>query len=168
MATFDLALKKILKNEGGYVNDPLDPGGETYRGISRNNWPKWDGWLIIDTTKPDIPDRLLEGKVSEFYRKNFWNKIKGDGIRDQDVAESICDFAVNAGVVTASKCAQRAVCANDDGVIDDGTLKALNCVIPELFVLRFTLEKINHYIKICERNSTQKKYFFGWVRRAVS
>lgn len=167
MATFQPALTKVLENEGGYVNNPNDRGGETYRGIARNFWPTWEGWEKVDEYKPNIPDKLLLPAVEKFYKLNFWDKIKGDEIKDQEIAESIFDFAVNAGIVTASKCAQKAVCCESYGVIGKQTLTVLNCTISELFILRFTIEKINHYIKICEKSPLQKTFFFGWVRRAV-
>ena len=51
MADFKKALTETLRHEGGYVNDPKDPGGETYKGISRKNHPDWEGWNIIDEKK---------------------------------------------------------------------------------------------------------------------
>lgn len=38
----------LIKHEGGYVNDPDDKGGETYKGIARKFNPDWKGWKIID------------------------------------------------------------------------------------------------------------------------
>ena len=41
--SFDRAFVTTMQSEGGYVNNPKDPGGETYMGISRNNYPHWQG-----------------------------------------------------------------------------------------------------------------------------
>ena len=112
MADFNSAYQILLVHEGGYVDDPDDPGGETYRGIARKSWPNWEGWGIVDTLKsqqgfPGSPDEHsdLQDKVKSFYLDNFWNKVKGVGINEQRIADSIFDFAVNAGAVTSSKLA---------------------------------------------------------------
>jgi lysozyme family protein len=174
MAHFETAIEKTLKNEGFYSDNKNDSGGETYYGISRNNWPDWRGWIRIDAmkNKPDFPECLhllsLESEVKMFYEVNFWDKIRGDEIKDQEIAESLFDFAVNTGINPAVKTAQKALCIEDDGIIGINTIKALNSIIPELFLLRFTIEKINKYIQICQKNQSQKTFFFGWVSRAVS
>lgn len=74
--------------EGGYANVSGDTGGETYKGISRNNWPKWKGWSLIDAhkkagnrTAASINARFnkdpeMTALVEEFYYVQFWNKIK--------------------------------------------------------------------------------------------
>ena len=51
MADFDKALRKLLAIEGGYVNDPGDPGGETYKGVARRYNASWPGWSRIDAAK---------------------------------------------------------------------------------------------------------------------
>jgi lysozyme family protein len=51
MADFKQAHSIVMNNEGGYANDPSDRGGETYKGISRNNFPNWKGWKLIDLHK---------------------------------------------------------------------------------------------------------------------
>jgi len=51
MADFNQALQMVLQNEGGYVNDPNDPGGETYKGIARKMNSNWIGWQLIDLQK---------------------------------------------------------------------------------------------------------------------
>ena len=47
MANFNQAFKKVMSAEGGYVNDPDDPGGETYKGVARKMNPRWSGWAIV-------------------------------------------------------------------------------------------------------------------------
>lgn len=133
MADFSKAYDKILKNEGGYVNDPSDHGGETWAGISRKNFPDWFGWTIIDSYKGmrDFPEILNGNPVLElhrrnFYKKTFWNKVRGDEITNQEIAESILDSSVNFGTVQAIKLAQRSDGCNESGKMDDGFLHILN------------------------------------------
>ena len=100
MADFDLALEATLKAEGGYVDDKDDPGGETYKGIARSRNPKWPGWITVDIlkNKRNFPANLdndpqLQSEVKDLYEVNYWHRVKGDDITDQDIAESIFDFA---------------------------------------------------------------------------
>ena len=79
MALFEKALLKTSAHEGGYVNDPTDRGGETYRGISRKFYPDWPGWEVVD-------DALAQGRevpnmdllVQRFYKKNYWDVFGGN------------------------------------------------------------------------------------------
>jgi len=141
---FRLAYDKTLGHEGGYSFDPNDRGGETYKGISRANFPKWGGWLIIDhikenTTSVDLETNLnadasLQLMVERLYLDYFWTALKLDSF-DQDVANEIFDTAVNQGQKTAAKFFQQALnllnnnqkhYSNiaEDGSIGPGTLKA--------------------------------------------
>lgn len=174
MADFEKALALTLKSEGGYVDDPDDPGGETYKGIARSRNPKWEGWVEIDIlkTKPNFPKNLdvssiLQEMVKDLYKVNYWHKIKGDDIEDQDIAESIFDFAVNAGPRTSSKLAQITVGAKPDGVIGPKTLAKINSDEKRAFLALFALAKIGRYVDICEKRKTSRKYFFGWVKRTL-
>jgi len=175
MPNFTTSLQTLLRNEGGYVNDPDDPGGETYKGIARKMNPKWSGWKIVDEQKKkkNFPKNLATNKqltanIVVFYRLNYWDKINGDLIGDPDVAFSIFDFAVNAGVVTSAKLAQKVAGVKQDGVIGKMSIAALNKMQSELFLAKFTLEKITRYIKIVEAKPTSKKFFYGWIRRALN
>lgn len=175
MATFSTALKKTLLNEGGYVNDPDDPGGETYKGVARAMHSKWDGWTIVDALKKQsgFPSNMekngeLQSKVENFYKVNFWDKVQGDDITDEHVAFAIFDFAVNAGVGTSAVLAQRVVDADPDGVIGPGSVARINATDPEFFLASFTVAKIARYIGIVNKRPTSRKYFFGWVSRALN
>jgi lysozyme family protein len=175
MAQFILAFQKTIENEGGYGNDPDDPGGETFKGIARKINGKWEGWPTIDLLKrqtgfPANADRDAELRelVGTFYLVNYWNRIDGDSINNQLVAESIFDFAVNVGVETSVELAQKTVGSDVDGAIGPNTLKAINAFDPAHFVAAFAVEKIRKYIRIIAKRPTSKKYFTGWVIRAVN
>lgn len=174
MASFSEALGKTLNTEGGYVHDPDDPGGETYKGIARSRNSKWAGWSRVDMNKnnPDFPnnleqDAVLQESVKSRYLARYWNKVRGDKIKDQDIAESIFDFAVNAGPRTSARLAQRVIGATPDGVIGPKTLERLNQEDPRTFLAVFALAKICRYVDICEKRRVSHKYFFGWVRRTL-
>ena len=174
MADFIKAFENTMHAEGGYVNDPDDPGGETYKGVARKRNSKWEGWIDIDLLKQkqNFPknldqDESLQLKIRDFYEVNYWDKIQGDNIADQDVAESIFDFAVNAGPTTSAKIAQLSVSAKPDGVIGPKTLEKLNATDKKTFLALFALAKISRYVNLCENNATNRKYFYGWVRRSL-
>lgn len=111
MADFLIAYKITSANEGGYVNDPHDSGGETYAGITRKNFPHWPGWIFIDNHKPIKYNTIfpeLELLVEAFYKIEFWHPINGDNITDQEIANDAYDMAVNAGIGAALKMLKQA------------------------------------------------------------
>ena len=175
MAQFNEAINKTLKTEGGYVNDPDDRGGETYRGVARNFWSNWSGWKDIDLakSKDNFPlcldaDEVLQTNIRLFYKHNFWDFVKGDFINDQEIAESIFDFAVNSGRRTSIIMVQKALKVKVDGILGNITLGKINRIeAPKCFLLAFANEKIKRYIRLCKQKKSQKKFFYGWVRRSV-
>jgi lysozyme family protein len=174
MVDFSLAFQLMIANEGGYVNDPDDPGGETYKGIARKMYSKWDGWTTVDMLKrqPGFPSNLdkdaeLQQDVLNFYRTVFWDPLKGDQMNNQEVANSIFDFAVNAGLSTSASLAQMVIGAKADGVIGPQSIASLNTFDPEHFLAAFTVAKIARYVNIVKKRPTSRKYFYGWVCRAL-
>jgi lysozyme family protein len=174
MADFTQAFQLVIANEGGYGNDPDDPGGETYKGVARKIFSKWDGWIKIDLLKRQsgFPGNLdkdaeLQQDVEDFYRVNFWNKVKGDDISNQKVAESIFDFGVNAGIGTSASLAQLVVDADTDGVIGQESINKINAFNTDHFLAAFTVAKIARYVNIVKKRPTSRKYFYGWVLRSL-
>ena len=165
--SFKESLIKVLEQEGGYVNDPLDSGGETYKGISRRWFPKWDGWAIIDSLDKNKLDNSMElqEKVSNFYYKYFWESIKANEIRDKFIASMLFNFSINMGKKVVVRKAQRVAKVTQDGIIGKNTLRAINTMNSELFVYHFLLEIIEFYIQIGKK---QPHYLQGWLNRAIS
>ena len=131
MADFKLAYPKTERFEGGYAMVPGDLGGETYAGITRKNFPKWEGWDIVDAAKPlkwnqRIKNNLLDDLVEKFYKKVFWDVVDGDDITDQLTAERLFDFGVNAGQGRSIKEIQEVLGIPQTGKLDAITLDAIN------------------------------------------
>lgn len=93
---FDTAFAFMLSWEGGHSNDPDDPGGETYKGISRKKNPQWSGWQFVD--KKDFVS--AEREIEHFYKMNYWHKCGCDNL---PASFDVCvfDTAVNMGVSRA-------------------------------------------------------------------
>ena len=158
MADFDAAVTKTLINEGGarITDDPNDRGGLTKYGISQRSYPN-----------EDIRN-LTEQRAKEIYKRDYWDKVNGDNIQSQQVAENIFDTAVNMGPKTANRLAQMALEIEPvDGISGPQTVGALNAKDPESFIAEYTIAKIARYAAICNRNRTQTKYLLGWVNRAL-
>jgi lysozyme family protein len=164
MADFLPAYERMIRNEGGYVLHEVagDRGGQTYAGIARNAWPRWQGWAHVD--RNEIPPTPL---VREFYRQQFWDQVKGDDISHQRVAETLFDFAVNGGFRTAIRLAQIVVGTTPDGVMGPITVSAVNAQDEDAFMARYTIAKIARYAEIVNRDRSQAKFLLGWINRTL-
>jgi lysozyme family protein len=164
MADYLPAYERMIKDEGGYTLHKVegDRGGQTYAGIARRFHPGWPGWGAIDAGGE--PPAAL---VRDFYAVEFWDRIRGDSIRDQRIAETIFNFAVNADWRVAAKIAQAIVGVTPDGQIGEKTLAALNSVEPRFFEAAFALGKLKRYADIVNRDRSQGKFLLGWVNRTL-
>jgi len=110
----------------------------------------------------------LTPMVREFYRTEFWDKMRGNEISNQDVANTIFNFGVNAGMGMAVKLAQLVVGATPDGGIGAKTIERLN-QIPDgqRFKEQYALAKIARYVEICNKNPVQVKFLKGWLNRTL-
>jgi lysozyme family protein len=151
MAEFIKAHKETLKIEGGYANDPVDNGGETWKGIARKFHSSWLGWRIIDKVKKEnpgatanqlnrllMPEKDLERLELAFYKVEFWDMIKGDQINDQATASMIYDNAINIGITPAIRMAQQVAF----GVENEAQAKALEVTFGRMDTT--TLNKLNN------------------------
>lgn len=112
--SFDKAFEHVVGVEGGYVNDPRDPGGETIYGITRRDHPQ--AWANGTPT-------LEQAKA--IYAKLYWTPVKADQL-PWPLALFVFDAAVNQGVGTAIKLLQKTVGTVQDGVLGNNTLAAIN------------------------------------------
>lgn len=150
MDRFKEYIERILGHEGGYVNHPNDPGGETNWGIAKRSYPQ----LNIKT--------LTREKAIEIYRDDFWIRYRCNEL-PEDVAFQVLDAAVNHGGGNAIRWLQRSVGVADDGVIGSVTLAACRRMAPADILLLFNAERLEFYTKL----STWPSFGKGWTRRVA-
>ena len=153
---YDKCLEAILHHEGGYVNHPKDPGGETNLGVTKRVYEDFGGEKEMkDLTKED---------VEPIYKQNYWDRVKGDDL-PEGLDLCIFDFAVNAGPGRAAKFIQRLVGTTVDGGIGPNTLKCIDDYVKENSVAE-TIEKYQSMRQeYYEGLSTFETFGRGWTRR---
>ena len=149
-------LETILHHEGGYVNHPKDPGGETNLGVTKRVYEDFGG------TK-DMKD-LTREDVEPIYKKNYWDRVKGD---DLPAGLDLCvfDFGVNAGTGRAAKYLQTLIGTVADGGIGPNTLKKLNDYVEEHGIEDAIKNYQSDRQKYYESLSTFDTFGKGWTRR---
>lgn len=148
---FDTAFNRIFTSEGGYSNDPNDPGGETKYGISKRSYPDLN---IASLTRDD---------ARAIYLRDFWSRINADRLPD-GVAFQVFDFAVNSGIETAVRYLQRALGVADDGYWGPVTQTAANTMQESDIIMRFIAERLRFWTRL----SGWQRYGKGWARRAAN
>jgi lysozyme family protein len=97
MAEFDIALSITLPHEGGYVDNPNDPGGETNLGITMKVFQVTAHTLLgVDPTSDNLKS-LTAAQAGIIYQNNYWKPIQGDSLQLQELANLVFDFYVNSG-----------------------------------------------------------------------
>jgi hypothetical protein len=189
VGSFEDIIKETIENEGGYMNYPEDPGGEVYHGIARKivTDKDWKGWGIIDKLKNDsnFPSNLEDSKelqleVINYYKSNFWGKMKGDFIADPCLQKSLFDFSVNSGTSTSISVLQESLNAINNGkypILDESgemnkeTLNAISIIQDQnqikSLIIAFGLMKVKRYKEIVVKRPTSRKYFYVWVSRTL-
>lgn len=152
----DYCMQMILHHEGGYVDHPDDPGGETNLGVTKAVYEEWGG------TK-DMKDLTVED-VLPIYKANYWDRVKGDDL-PSGLDLCVFDFGVNAGTGRAAKYLQGMIGAGMDGAIGPMTLQSLNAFVEEHGLEEtieiYQSERQDYY----ESLSHFETFGRGWTRR---
>lgn len=149
--TFDEAFDRLIGNEGGYVNNPADPGGETNWGISKRSYPT----LEIKA--------LTRDQAKSIYRRDFWDRGQMDQLPEA-VAFQVFDAAVNHGIETAVRLLQRAASVADDGHIGPATLAAIRRMTVTDLLMLIIAERLDYWRKL----TTWGRFGAGWAGRAAN
>ncbi len=156
---FEKAFQYVIQNEGDYVFDKNDPGGETKFGISKRSYPALN-----------IKELTLEDAKKIYYR-DFWQKGRFEEIWDDLVATQVFDLSVNLGTRAAVIVLQRSlrsvgIKVQEDGLIGSETLSAVSNSEPRCLLAAIKSEAAGYYRQIVAKNPSQQKFLKGWLNRA--
>lgn len=143
---FDTAFSRLIDSEGGYVNNPADPGGETKFGISKRSYPD-----------VDIANLTLDG-AKFLWKRDFWDPL---GDTHPAIKFQCFDFAGNSGMGTAIRKLQMAVGAADDGHWGPKSAAALAAMDLNDVLMRFAAQRLLFMTSL----STWDEFGKGWARR---
>lgn len=148
LMNFDKCFDRLLGHEGGYSNDPRDPGGETNWGISKRSYPS-----------VDIKGLSRDG-AKAIYLRDFWNPLDGThpAIRSQ-----VFDFAVNGGLSVAVRKLQVAVGVADDGHWGPMSSRAIQAMELNDVLLRYNAARLMFYTSL----AGWPVYGKGWTNRVA-
>lgn len=151
IARFDAAFKALIDHEGGYVNHPKDPGGETRFGITKRSYPHLN---IRDLTLDD---------ARAIYRRDFWDRLQCDAL-PLAARFQVFDAAVNSGPGNAVRWLQAAAGVAQDGLIGPATRQAVDAMHPAALVARFNAARLLFMTSL----STWPTFSRGWARRIAA
>jgi len=174
MSNFNTALNLILKHEGGYANNPLDRGGETYQGIARNYNASWAGWSVLDTIAGKTWNAIysqLNYHVEAFYKAQYWDRHKLGGINNQAIANLVFDWLINSG--QAGRQIQQVLVSMGqniavDNIIGQQTVNAINSVNQAELNNKIVEARKSYYIGGVESGWLDSSFLNGLLSRAES
>lgn len=149
---FDRCVEIILQNEGGYVNDPADPGGETNFGISKRSFPDLD------------IKSLTREYAKSIYKHVYWRPLNLSGVENINSALQVFDHAVNTGLSRSTRMAQLLAGVRVDGIIGPVTIEAIN-TMGDVFLKRFIHARKEYYRDLADRKPVMRKFLQGWLNR---
>ena len=155
MADFLQAVQITLQHEGGFVDNPADPGGATNMGVEQRDLPH----IPIQT--------LTVAQAETYYQETYWKPLYSQ-ITNQPLASKLFDLGVLFGVGTAVKNLQAALDLEMDGIFGPATLAATNRVVPVVLLSRFVSEMRAHANAVVGGNPKLAVFLNGWLRRISS
>lgn len=154
----------ILKWEGGFVNDPVDRGGATNKGVTIATWRKvgydkdGDGDIDVDDMK------LLTQADFEHVLRIYWNRWQADKIKSQALANILVDWVWGSGA-WGIKIPQRILGLMDDGKVGRNTLSAINAADPKSLFAKIYVARLKFLENIVTKDPKQKRFLKGWKNR---
>lgn len=159
-ANFATALKDLLSpdREGGFSDDPRDPGGMTNLGVTRAVWQEWVGHPVSEKEMRE----LSPVKVAPLYKAKYWDRVRGDELPD-GVDYCVFDAAVNSGPGRAAKWLQACVGVEVDGGIGPKTLAAVAKADKQTLLDDYAKRRLSFLMDLPHWGTFGK----GWTRRVT-
>jgi lysozyme family protein len=169
MADFYKFFPTLLKFEGGYVDDPVDPGGATNKGVTFPVFREHARPLL--NVRPTLPalKNLTEEQAARIYKVEYWDKILGDHIEFQPLAEIMFDFYVNAGshaVVLFYNVLNHAGGHHEKlPWIDISGIRTLAHHDSEVIYMHYKEGRKAYYRTLAHEHPALRKFLRGWLNR---
>lgn len=166
MADVKILAPFILKWEGGFVDDPVDRGGATNKGVTIATWRQvgydkdGDGDIDVD----DLRLLTQDDAIKRVLKPHYWDRWRADEIRSQSVANILVDWVWGSGA-HGIKIPQRVLGVVQDGVVGPKTLAALNAQDPRAFFDKIKAEREAFFRGIVARSPSQNRFLKGWLNR---
>ena len=171
---------EIIAREGGYVNDPDDPGGATNFGVTIHTMRRLGLDLTGDgrVTSADVR-KLTRAQATEIFIEHYFKK-PGIAALPEVLHASVFDMYVNAGG-NAVKILQRLLHEMGQQVAVDGAIGPKTCAAahaayasaPEHLADAYAIARRNYYFRLADRRPASRKYARtragtkgGWIKRA--
>jgi len=174
MASFDVFFPTLLRFEGGFVDDPDDPGGATNKGITMQTFSACARRLLgMEPTLANLR-ALTDQQAGKIYKPLYWDKVRGDDIALQDLADIVFDFFVNAGanatrlLQTVMNAAGASPSVTVDGAIGPITIRTLGGLDQRDVYRRYKQGRIQYYQNLAATNPQLEKFLKGWLNRVNS
>lgn len=155
-SNFDKSLAAVLVHEGGFVNNPKDPGGMTNLGCTKAVWEEHCGHPVDEKTMR----ALIPADVAPLYKRKYWDKVSGDDL-PSGVDYVVFDAAINSGPGRAAKWLQACVGVEPDGGIGPKTLAAVNAFDSKQLVEDYSKRRLSFLMDL----PTWDTFGKGWFRR---
>jgi lysozyme family protein len=155
---YEFSLAQVLKSEGGYVNNPKDPGGETNMGVTKAAWSTW----LKRTIMPGEMAQLTHADIIPFYKTLYWDKSYCNQL-PTGIDYMVFDASVNMGVGQNIRLLQKSLGCVADGVIGPNTMKAINDADVKTLIDKFSAQKEMFYRSL----GTFATFGKGWLRRVA-
>lgn len=162
MSRFAECLAVILREEGGYVDNPHDHGGATNHGVTQATF---DAWRAARNEAAGPVRYITNDEVAAIYQEQFWGPSHAS-----DCAEPldlvVFDTAVNSGPELAVRTLQRALGVPPDGVVGPVTAARISSCDPKGVAARFLDLREQFYEVLVDRDPSQACFLKGWLSRA--
>ena len=158
-SNFEASLAHVLQSEGGFVNNPADPGGMTNLGCTKAVWEEFVGHPVSEADMRG----LTPADVAPLYKRKYWDKVSGDDL-PAGLDYAVFDAAINSGPGRAAKWLQEAVGVEADGAIGNGTLAAVAAFDVQELIKAYNDKRLG----FLQGLPTFGTFGTGWTNRVAS
>ena len=171
MADFSQFLPMVLRNEGGWVDNPSDPGGATNKGITFHVFKTYSPLLGVAPTLDNLK-KLTDEQAGKIYKVEYWDTIFGDEIQYQNLANIFCDFHVNAGYHALELFIKilNSLGSNHHpgGRLTRLVMSSLNNHDSVEVYMEYKAGRISYYRQLAQEHPVLRIFLKGWIARVNS